>query len=125
VLCELMLRGPQTIGQLRNRAGRLHAFASLAEVEETVRGLTEKEDGALVVRLAREPGRRESRYGHVLCGAQPAAEETDAPRPAVSEPRPARPADRVAAVESAVGLLREELHALRREVEALKARSST
>ncbi|HEX4051210.1 MAG TPA: DUF480 domain-containing protein [Steroidobacteraceae bacterium] len=78
VLCELMLRGPQTAGELRTRAARMAAFADATEVESTLEGLIRRTDGALVARLAREPGRRELRYRHLL-GAASAQELPSAP----------------------------------------------
>lgn len=67
VLCELMLRGPQTLGELRSNAGRMSAFENLSDVQETVRGLTEHVP-PLAVKLSREPGRKEPRYMHLLSG---------------------------------------------------------
>jgi len=63
VLCVLMLRGPQTPGELKQRADRLHPFADLPAVHETLRGLIERE---LVMQLDRRPGQKEERYAHRL-----------------------------------------------------------
>jgi uncharacterized protein YceH (UPF0502 family) len=68
LLCVLMLRGPQTLGELKERAGRLAEFPSLAEVEETLNALGTKESEPLVVRLPRQPGQKEARYVHLLAG---------------------------------------------------------
>ncbi len=68
VICVLFLRGAQTPGELRSRTTRLCRFADVHEVESTLRSLAEREEGPLVVRLPREPGRRESRYAHLFCG---------------------------------------------------------
>ncbi len=68
VLCLLLLRGPQTVGELRTRSGRLCEFNSLVEVEETLQQLMEREDGPFVAKLPREVGRRERRYVHLFCG---------------------------------------------------------
>jgi len=68
VLTLLFLRGAQTPGELRTRSGRLHEFADVTEVEQTLEGLASREDGAMVVRLAREPGKRESRFMHLFAG---------------------------------------------------------
>jgi hypothetical protein len=62
VVCLLLLRGPQTPGELRTRAGRMHDFADTEAVEETLEALMHYEQGPFVVRLGREPGRRETRY---------------------------------------------------------------
>jgi len=81
LVTTLLLRGPQTPGELRTRSARLHEFADMAEVEQTLENLAAREDGPFVVRLAREPGKRESRYMHLFSGevdeaALPASVET-------------------------------------------------
>ena len=68
IVCELLLRGPQTPGELRSRASRLCALKEVAEVEAVLDRLIQREDGPYVVRLPREPGRRESRYAHLFSG---------------------------------------------------------
>lgn len=68
VLTLLFLRGAQTPGELRTRSGRLHEFSDMNEVEQTLNGLITRDDGPMVVRLAREPGKRESRYMHLFAG---------------------------------------------------------
>lgn len=68
VLCVLMLRGAQTIGEIRGRSGRLYEFADLSEVELTIQGLVDRNPQALVIKLARQPGTKESRYSHLLGG---------------------------------------------------------
>lgn len=66
IICELLLRGPQTPGELRSRASRLCTLRDVSEVDEVLLKLTQREDGPFVVRLAREPGKRESRYAHLF-----------------------------------------------------------
>ncbi|MEB6576757.1 YceH family protein [Enterobacter quasiroggenkampii] len=68
VITTLLLRGAQTPGELRTRASRMHEFSNMQEVEQTLEGLAYREDGPYVVRLAREPGKRESRYMHLFSG---------------------------------------------------------
>lgn len=68
VIAVLLLRGAQTPGELRMRSGRLYEFADITTVENTLEGLVSREDGPFVVRLAREPGKRESRYMHLFSG---------------------------------------------------------
>ncbi|MFY9221947.1 MAG: YceH family protein [Blastocatellia bacterium] len=68
VLGVLMLRGTQTVGEIRGRSGRLYEFTDLSEVELTLQGLMERKPQALVARLARQPGTKESRYSHLLAG---------------------------------------------------------
>jgi uncharacterized protein YceH (UPF0502 family) len=69
IVCELLLRGPQTPGELRGRAARMAPFADAAETEQVLERLASRADGPFVVRLAREPGRREARYAGTFTGA--------------------------------------------------------
>jgi uncharacterized protein len=75
ILCELMVRGPQTLGELRTHCERMHAFDDLAEVEAVIERLPE-----LMVKLPRRPGEKEVRYAHLLCGT-PAISETEPEAP--------------------------------------------
>ncbi len=68
LIATLLLRGPQTPGELRGRAERMHRFSDMAEVENALEQLANREDGPYVVRLPREPGKRESRYMHLFSG---------------------------------------------------------
>src|SRR5919109_193952 len=68
LMCVLMLRGPQTLGELRGNASRLHDFAGLEEVEQTLNGLIAREPDPLVARLPRQPGQKEGRFAHLLSG---------------------------------------------------------
>jgi uncharacterized protein YceH (UPF0502 family) len=103
LLCVLMLRGPQTPGELKQRSDRLHPFGELAEVEETLERLISRE---LVVRLARRPGQKEERYAQLLGGEVDDAAEAVAPRPVLARD-PLE--ERVAALEAEVAALRAEL----------------
>ena len=67
IICELLLRGPQTPGELRSRAERMHPFEDLSEVQTTLQRLMRREP-PLVVLLARQPGMKEARYAHLLSG---------------------------------------------------------
>jgi uncharacterized protein YceH (UPF0502 family) len=79
IVCELLLRGPQTPGELRSRASRLCRLNDVTEVEAALKQLAVREDGPYVARLPREPGKRESRYVH-LFGSEPVdAGEIDEP----------------------------------------------
>jgi uncharacterized protein len=113
ILCELMLRGPQTPGELRSRAGRMTALSGVEEVESALEGLASRADGPLVLKLPREPGRRESRYAQLFTGAPPAMPviEERVPVAAVSPPGEARLAQ-----------LEEQVAELRAEIERLKQR---
>jgi uncharacterized protein YceH (UPF0502 family) len=68
IVCELLLRGPQTPGELRSRAARMAPFTDVSEVEAALTRLADRDDGPFVTRLAREPGRRDSRYAHLFSG---------------------------------------------------------
>ena len=92
LLGVLMLRGPQTVGELKQRSERLHRFGSIAEVAETLDGLTQRE---LVARLERQPGQKEERWQQLLGGdADPAAAAE-----LVAPPLPGEGADRLGAIE--------------------------
>ena len=116
VLTLLMLRGPQTPGQLRGRSGRLHAFADLHEVETTLQEMAGG-DAPLVVELERRPGTKESRWAHRLGAALEEPETVLAAAPAA--PRPASGpglSERLEAVEARVEELAGELARLREEL---------
>jgi uncharacterized protein YceH (UPF0502 family) len=119
VLCVLMLRGPQTVGELRTRAERLHAFASLAEVEEVLRDLAARQPDPLVAKLPRQPGMKESRYTHLLSGPVDALAPAGlaAADPA---PRPEPATLMVRAENERIARLEEETASLRRELSELK-----
>jgi uncharacterized protein YceH (UPF0502 family) len=68
IVTTLLLRGPQTPGELRSRGQRMHEFADTAEVESTLEQLATRDDGPFVARLPREPGKREHRYMHLFSG---------------------------------------------------------
>ncbi|EXJ13399.1 YceH family protein [Imhoffiella purpurea] len=110
ILCVLLLRGPQTLGELRVNGARLADFADLDRVAKTVQGMSGPER-ALVTELPRLPGKREERYAHLLCG-RPDPEEM--PTPAQSRSAPASPEtqDRIEALEAEVATLRAELDRL-------------
>jgi uncharacterized protein YceH (UPF0502 family) len=68
IVCLLLLRGPQTPGEIRSRSGRLHAFADNSAVVAALTSLIEREGGPLLVKLPRTPGRKDSEYMHLFCG---------------------------------------------------------
>ena len=108
VLSVLMLRGPQTVAELRTRTERLHAFGSLADVEAVLDALARREPEPLVQRLERRPGQKEARYTHLLLGD----DEEDAH--AIGRPDPDRPAR--GAASAGLAELAEEVAALRQRV---------
>jgi uncharacterized protein YceH (UPF0502 family) len=106
LLTCLMLRGPQTAGELRINSERLHRFADISAVEGFLQELAARPDGPLVAQLPRLPGSRENRWAHLLSGA-PKLEEP--------EPAPVKPdlAARVARLEEEVSVLKEQIARLR------------
>jgi len=113
VLCTLLLRGPQTLGEVKDRSERMFAFADLAEAETVLDKLADWPSGALIAKLARQPGQKEARFAHLLCGA-PAMESGPS---AASEP----PIGRVAQLEKDLQDLRAEFDELKRRFESLEA----
>jgi uncharacterized protein YceH (UPF0502 family) len=118
VLAVLMLRGPQTPGELRLNCERMHRFADISSVEGYLDELAARSAGALVIRLPKQPGGREHRWAQLLTG--PVSAELMAEQAQVST-RAAAPGE-IAALKEEIGALREELAALRTLVEQLQAR---
>ncbi|HEY0460909.1 MAG TPA: YceH family protein [Pyrinomonadaceae bacterium] len=114
VMCVLMLRGPQTIGELRERTGRLYDFRDLNDVNETLENLIKRED-PLIVRLERAPGQKEARYAHLLCG-----EVTSYQPPERTVSRGAGSDERLEKLEQEIESLRTELGAFRQEFDDFK-----
>ncbi len=114
VLCVLMLRGPQTPGEIRTRTGRLFEFRDVPHVEVTLQSLATLTD-PLVVQLPRRPGQKEVRWAHLLSG-EPAADAEGAPAPT-----PVARSDRVGALEPEVEAPRAEVGSLRAELAELRA----
>jgi uncharacterized protein len=115
VLCVLLLRGPQTPGELRGRTERIHQFEELSDVLSVLEKLAQR-DPALVMALPRQAGSREIRYAHLLSGEPDLAA---LPSPVIESATPARSsgdADRLLQLESDVAALREEVAELRRQV---------
>lgn len=110
VLCVLLLRGPQTLGELRIRTERMHAFASVGEVEECLRGLGEGAEPLVRVLPAR-PGQKENRYVQLLSGEPVLAEPTAAETRSAVASGPTR----VETLEAEVATLKSEVAALREE----------
>ena len=111
LMCTLLLRGPQTLGELSGRSERMHAFEDLEEVERTLDRLASHEAGKLVTRLSKAPGQKEARYAQLLPG-EPPEEEAQTLAPALA-PRE----DRIIALENQVSELRTEVAELRRQFE--------
>lgn len=110
LICLLLLRGPQTAGELRGRAERLYKFNDIAEVEAKLDDLS---DMGLVTRLTRQPGRKECRFMHLLCGeaqATPANRQAATPHPA---PERQDDQNRLEKLEQEVSRLQQELQELK------------
>ena len=118
LLTVLMLRGPQTAGELRINCERLHKFADISAVEAFLHELAERPEGALAVELPRQPGARETRWAHLLSGS-PAIEEA----PAAAPPSAGSTADvtvgEIAALKANVARLEAEVSALKGVVNRL------
>ena len=110
VMCVLMLRGPQTVGEIRTRTNRLYDFTSLEEVDLTLNSLMAGES-PFVARLARQSGQKEVRYAHLLSGA-PAEAPQEQP---VSEPEP----DRITKLEKEVEDLKKQFEEFRTKFDDL------
>jgi uncharacterized protein YceH (UPF0502 family) len=108
VLCTLLLRGPQTLGEIKDRSERLFAFGDLDETERVLQKLAEIPEAPLVKKLGRQPGQKEARYAHLLAG-EPSIETAQGEAP-------------VAGQQSRLSLLEHELQALRSEFQELKKR---
>lgn len=113
VLCTLLLRGPETLGELKDRSERMFSFADLSEAESVLDKLADWPTGPLAKKLPRQPGQKEARYTHLLAG-EPALEAAGATTPA---PAPTR----VAQLEQDLSQLRSEFDELKRKFEELEA----
>ncbi|EGQ7878792.1 YceH family protein [Vibrio cholerae] len=111
LICCLLLRGAQTPGELRTRTNRLCTFTDVKETEAVLERLANRDSGALVVKLPREPGKRESRYHHLFCG------EVDMAAFATSSDNEAIASSQYAELEQEVAALREEVAELRALIE--------
>lgn len=121
IVTELLLRGPQTPGELRTRAARMASFSDGSEVEAALARLSAERQGPearapLVVRLAREPGRRDARYAHLLSGPV-----TDTAPEGEAELGPELGRSSGGPLEERIARLEEEVRTLRHELSALKA----
>jgi uncharacterized protein len=122
-VCVLLLRGPQTPGEIKTRTERLCQFESTADVEMTLNDLAARPEGAYVARLARQPGQKETRFMHLFSGdAPPVGEPAPASAPAVSSmpsQTPASENDRLARLEQRVESLERTLRELQTRLKGL------
>jgi uncharacterized protein YceH (UPF0502 family) len=119
ILGELLLRGPQTVGELRARAERMHPFADSAALEEALQELMERTP-PLVTRLPRQAGRKEQRCAHLFSGAPQPADEGRAVDPEARRIKATDGNERIAILEKEIALLRADMEELRRTVEEFK-----
>ncbi len=120
VLAELLLRGPQTVGELRGRAERMASFADLAAVEQVLDELMGL-DPPLVGRMARQPGRKECRYAHLLAGEPQLSAEDVSAQPEAARLRVMAEDERISRLEGEVTTLRNEVAELRRLMDEFKS----
>jgi uncharacterized protein len=110
-LCTLLLRGPQTLGEIKDRSERIFSFADLEETDRVLEKLAEWPSGPLAAKLPRQPGQKEARYAHLLAGEP----ELDG-LPETLTPGP----NKLAQLETEVSELRSELSDLKRRLEELE-----
>ena len=117
IVCVLLLRGPQTPGELRTRTERLCKFRDIREVESTLDQLMQRGDGPFVAKLPREPGKRETRYAH-LFGQETEMCEAAAPVYAHTD-RPDADSGRLEQLEQTVMQLRDEIASLKQRLDRI------
>jgi uncharacterized protein len=123
-LTLLMLRGPQTAGEIKGRSGRMHTFHEVERVEATMQSMIEERETPLVIKLPKAPGTKEARYAHLLAGARAVERQEVAgsllppssPSPSIS----GKGDDRFSALEDEVQQLRAEVSWLSRQFETFK-----
>ncbi len=118
LMCVLMLRGPQTVGEMRGNAARLHEFSGLEEVEETLNSLISREPESLVVRLPRQPGQKEARVAHLLSGPPSEDVMSEATVPRATSRQNDR--ERLESVEQNLTALSEEVQTLKQQFAEFK-----
>jgi len=120
LICTLLLRGPQTPGELRGRTERMHCFDEIADVLAGLQKLMEREP-AMVAVLPRQPGTKESRYAHLLSGPveSAAAQQAEKGHGSASAGENAAYEERITQLETAVAQLQQEMTALRQRIDSL------
>ncbi|MDP9014797.1 MAG: DUF480 domain-containing protein [Pseudomonadota bacterium] len=118
IICVLLLRGPQTPGELRSRTNRLCEFADAGEVEAALKGLMEREDGPFIARLPRAAGARESRYAHLFSGIIESVPES-------ADPVDSSAAGATPSLSQRLALLEDRVAEMRLELDALKSVAAT
>jgi uncharacterized protein YceH (UPF0502 family) len=113
IVCELLVRGPQTPGELRTRASRMCEMSDVSQVEAALQQLMSRPDGPFVTRMTREPGRRDSRYAQLFCGA--VADASTEPEP-IPQHASTDDDDRLTRLEKLVEQLVTEVSGLKRRL---------
>lgn len=119
IICLLLLRGPQTPGEMKARSGRLYSFSDSHEVAATLMRLMEREDGPFAAALPRVPGRQDSEYTHLFSGPVASSSQSPLEPREVGRPVPnahTERSDRIDALEARVAALEGELAELRRQL---------
>jgi uncharacterized protein len=111
IICELLIRGPQTPGELRTRGERMHAFMDLDEVMETLESLQNHEEGAFVQKLPVQPGKKEARYAQIL-GGELTIEDFNEEQPVIIQAGPSRN-ERMEQLEAEIAELKSEVAQLK------------
>lgn len=117
-LTVIMLRGPQTVGEIRGRSERLHVFQSTAEVEAALDGMSNRGDESLIVQLPRQAGQKESRFMHLLCGPVEVEQIEQAPKPELASLTVQDELNRIMKLEEEVAQLRADIDRFKEEFKA-------
>ncbi|HXE96605.1 MAG TPA: YceH family protein [Dongiaceae bacterium] len=120
IICELLVRGPQTVGELRTRGERMHPFGDLAAVEEVLQELMERET-PLIALLPRQPGRKEGRYAQLFSGMPDTSAEEREAAPEAARVRVMVENERISKLEEEVAAMRSEVAALQQQMAEFKA----
>ena len=120
IICELLVRGPQTVGELRTRGERMHPFGDPAAVEEVLQELMVRET-PLITLMARQPGRKEGRYAQLFSGIPECVEESSEARPEPARQRVLAENERITKLDEEVAALRGEVAGLQQQMAEFKA----
>ena len=120
LLCEMLLRGPQTAGELKTRTSRLCGCADTAEVEQTLNDLIDRDNQTLVVKLPPGPGHREPRYTHLLCGEVAVEDDNNEPQAEKATLTVRAENQRIDAIEHEISLLHTEINNLQQQFAEFK-----